>query len=115
MVGFLCSAAVAAEMTVEQRRAEIAKILGGPPDYVAEEAPAAEGPKAAADKVVIENGEGPAKPADAAADSGESALTCADGTKPDSDGCCPGETSKIMDDGQKACCPASGPDCFPPI
>ncbi len=41
---------------------------------------------------------------------------CADGTTPDSDGCCTGETLTDMGDGMFGCCPAEeGADCFPPI
>ena len=41
-------------------------------------------------------------------------LTCEDGTAPDANGCCTGETYTDLD-GEMACCPDSGGDCFPPI
>lgn len=39
---------------------------------------------------------------------------CSDGTAPDSNGCCTGEVYSTID-GEKACCPREGGDCFPPM
>jgi len=41
-------------------------------------------------------------------------ILCSDGTKPDSYGCCTGETYTIIN-GQKACCPPNNQDCYPPM
>lgn len=43
------------------------------------------------------------------------AITCEDGTPPDANGCCTGETYTDMGEQGFNCCPASGGDCFPPI
>lgn len=43
------------------------------------------------------------------------AITCEDGTPPDVNGCCTGETFTDMGEQGFNCCPASGGDCFPPI
>jgi hypothetical protein len=45
----------------------------------------------------------------------ENVLTCEDGTAPDANGCCIGETFTDMGDMGWNCCPDSGGDCFPPI
>jgi hypothetical protein len=45
----------------------------------------------------------------------DAALTCFDGSLPDANGCCAGETYTDMGDGTFACCPEGGGDCFPPI
>ena len=45
----------------------------------------------------------------------EEALTCDDGSAPDTNGCCTGETYTDMGDQGFNCCPDSGGDCFPPI
>ena len=42
-------------------------------------------------------------------------LTCEDGSAPDSNGCCAGETFTDMGEAGWNCCPDSGGDCFPPI
>ncbi|MBN1324901.1 MAG: TrbI/VirB10 family protein [Alphaproteobacteria bacterium] len=42
-------------------------------------------------------------------------LTCEDGTVPDANGCCTGETYTDMGEQGFNCCPGSGGDCFPPI
>lgn len=42
-------------------------------------------------------------------------LTCEDGTPPDGNGCCTGETYTDMGEQGFNCCPAGGGDCFPPI
>ncbi|MDR1360847.1 MAG: TrbI/VirB10 family protein [Rickettsiales bacterium] len=46
-------------------------------------------------------------------------ITCEDGTVPDGNGCCTGETFDTTvvsaDTPNGACCPAGGGDCFPPI
>jgi type IV secretory pathway VirB10-like protein len=42
-------------------------------------------------------------------------LTCLDGTTPDANGCCAGETYTDMGNQGFNCCPAGGGDCFPPI
>lgn len=42
-------------------------------------------------------------------------ITCEDGTVPDANGCCTGETFTDMGEQGSNCCPASGGDCFPPI
>ena len=55
-----------------------------------------------------------AKPASSAAPE-ESALTCEDGSAPDENGCCTGETYTDMGEQGFNCCPDSGGDCFPPI
>ena len=48
------------------------------------------------------------------AESPEETAKCEDGTTPDDDGCCTGETFKETNDGYWNCCPDEG-DCFPPI
>lgn len=45
----------------------------------------------------------------------EESLTCEDGSAPDINGCCAGETYTDMGDAGFNCCPDSGGDCFPPI
>lgn len=45
----------------------------------------------------------------------EEGLTCEDGTAPDADGCCTGETFTDMGEDGWNCCPDSGGDCFPPL
>jgi type IV secretory pathway VirB10-like protein len=45
----------------------------------------------------------------------DAGLTCEDGTPPDADGCCTGETFTDMGDAGWNCCPDGGGDCFPPI
>lgn len=40
---------------------------------------------------------------------------CKDNARPDSHGCCPGETYTDMDELGFNCCPDEGGDCFPPI
>ncbi|MDR0741198.1 MAG: hypothetical protein LBF28_00285 [Rickettsiales bacterium] len=42
-------------------------------------------------------------------------LTCEDGTTPDANGCCTGETYTDMGEQGFNCCPAAGGDCFPPL
>ena len=42
-------------------------------------------------------------------------LTCDDGSAPDENGCCTGETFTDMGEDGWNCCPDSGGDCFPPI
>ncbi|MDR2412962.1 MAG: TrbI/VirB10 family protein [Rickettsiales bacterium] len=42
-------------------------------------------------------------------------ITCEDGTKPDPNGCCTGETYTDMGEDGFNCCPAGSGDCFPPI
>lgn len=42
-------------------------------------------------------------------------LLCYDGTAPDKNGCCTGETYTDMGDLGFNCCPDNGGDCFPPI
>ncbi len=42
-------------------------------------------------------------------------ITCPDGTNPDGNGCCTGETYTDMGEQGFNCCPAGGGDCFPPI
>ena len=44
-----------------------------------------------------------------------SVITCEDGTNPDANGCCTGETYTDMGDQGFNCCPEGGGDCFPPI
>lgn len=56
-----------------------------------------------------------AKPASAAATPAEEVLTCEDGSMPDINGCCAGETYTDMGEQGFNCCPNSGGDCFPPI
>jgi len=51
----------------------------------------------------------------AAAAPEEAALTCDDGTDPDANGCCTGETYTDMGEQGFNCCPDAGGDCFPPI
>ena len=51
----------------------------------------------------------------AAAVSGPEPITCDDGSAPDANGCCTGETYTDMGDQGFNCCPDSGGDCFPPI
>lgn len=50
-----------------------------------------------------------AKPAE------DEVLTCDDGSAPDMNGCCPGETYTDMGEDGFNCCPDSGGNCFPPI
>lgn len=45
----------------------------------------------------------------------EEVLTCDDGSAPDANGCCTGETYTDMGEQGFNCCPDSGGDCFPPI
>ena len=45
----------------------------------------------------------------------EEVLTCDDGSAPDMNGCCAGETYTDMGEAGFNCCPDSGGDCFPPI
>jgi len=45
----------------------------------------------------------------------EEVLTCDDGSDPDMNGCCVGETYTDMGEAGFNCCPDSGGDCFPPI
>lgn len=45
----------------------------------------------------------------------EEGLKCDDGTSPDADGCCTGETFTDMGEDGWNCCPDSGGDCFPPL
>lgn len=52
-------------------------------------------------------------PAAAAAD--DDVVECEDGSMPDGDGCCSGETLTETDTGVWNCCPAGEGDCFPPI
>ncbi len=40
---------------------------------------------------------------------------CNDGSKPDSNGCCPGETYTDLGDLGFNCCPEGDGDCYPPI
>ena len=54
-----------------------------------------------------------AKPANQAPE--EEVLTCDDGSAPDANGCCTGETYTDMGEQGFNCCPDSGGDCFPPI
>ncbi len=49
----------------------------------------------------------------APADSG--GIKCPDGTSPNANGCCTGETYTDMGDQGFNCCPDTGGDCFPPI
>jgi len=56
-----------------------------------------------------------AKPAAEVLPVEEEVLTCDDGSAPDMNGCCPGETYTDMGDAGFNCCPDSGGDCFPPI
>ena len=55
------------------------------------------------------------KPAKAAVLPEDEGLTCEDGTSPDADGCCTGETFTDMGEDGWNCCPDSGGDCFPPL
>lgn len=55
-----------------------------------------------------------AKPASSTAPE-ESVLTCEDGSAPDANGCCTGETYTDMGEQGFNCCPDTGGDCFPPI
>ncbi len=48
-------------------------------------------------------------------DTVQSVITCEDGTTPDANGCCTGETFTDMGDQGFNCCPDTGGDCFPPI
>jgi hypothetical protein len=43
------------------------------------------------------------------------AVLCDDGTKPDSNGCCSGETYKQQDNGDMVCCSAKLDVCYPPL
>lgn len=45
----------------------------------------------------------------------EAALTCMDGSLPDTNGCCAGEVYTDMGEMGFNCCPEAGGDCFPPI
>jgi type IV secretory pathway VirB10-like protein len=45
----------------------------------------------------------------------EETITCDDGSAPDSNGCCAGETYTDMGEEGFNCCPDAGGDCFPPI
>ena len=45
----------------------------------------------------------------------EEILTCEDGSNPDNNGCCAGETYTDMGEAGFNCCPDTGGDCFPPI
>ena len=45
----------------------------------------------------------------------DAVLTCEDGSAPDENGCCTGETYTDMGEQGFNCCPDSGGDCFPPI
>lgn len=45
----------------------------------------------------------------------EEGLTCEDGSAPDLNGCCAGETFTDMGEDGWNCCPDAGGDCFPPI
>ncbi len=45
----------------------------------------------------------------------EEVLTCDDGSAPDLNGCCAGETYTDMGEAGFNCCPDTGGDCFPPI
>lgn len=45
----------------------------------------------------------------------EEVLTCDDGSAPDANGCCAGETYTDMGEAGFNCCPDAGGDCFPPI
>lgn len=45
----------------------------------------------------------------------EESITCDDGSTPDADGCCAGETYTDMGAEGFNCCPDGGGDCFPPI
>lgn len=40
---------------------------------------------------------------------------CEDGSRPDKNGCCSGETYTDAGDGWMVCCPDGGENCFPPI
>ena len=40
---------------------------------------------------------------------------CADGNKPDKNGCCAGEIYTDAGDGWMVCCPDGGDNCFPPM
>ncbi len=42
-------------------------------------------------------------------------VTCADGTRPDKNGCCVGEVYTDAGDGWMVCCPDGGDNCFPPL
>ena len=41
--------------------------------------------------------------------------TCSDGSKPDKNGCCPGEFFTDAGDGWMVCCPAGSDHCYPPM
>ena len=45
----------------------------------------------------------------------DAGLTCEDGSAPDTNGCCVGETYTDMGEAGFNCCPDAGGDCFPPI
>ena len=45
----------------------------------------------------------------------ENLITCDDGSAPDFNGCCAGETYTDMGEAGFNCCPDAGGDCFPPI
>ena len=61
------------------------------------------------------------KPATSSTTNQEPAITCLDGSTPDANGCCPGETFTDMGAAYDetgltfACCPDTGGDCYPPI
>ena len=55
-----------------------------------------------------------AKPAQIIEEEAE-VLTCDDGSAPDMNGCCTGETYTDMGEAGFNCCPDAGGDCFPPI
>ena len=56
-----------------------------------------------------------AKPATEAAPAEDTSLKCLDGSNPDANGCCAGETYTDMGEQGFNCCPDTGGDCFPPI
>jgi prepilin-type N-terminal cleavage/methylation domain-containing protein len=45
----------------------------------------------------------------------EDTISCEDGSAPDENGCCAGETYTDMGEAGFNCCPDAGGDCFPPI
>ena len=55
-----------------------------------------------------------AKPAQVMTEESE-VITCDDGSAPDMNGCCTGETYTDMGEAGFNCCPDAGGDCFPPI
>ena len=56
-----------------------------------------------------------AKPAGDTLIEQDEGLTCDDGSAPDANGCCAGETYTDMGEAGWNCCPDAGGDCFPPI